>query len=125
MKYIKKFERKKNEFYTIKNELINAVYHGNYSKTKKLLDSGFDVNSNIDGRNSALLYASYKGEWNILFLILKYNPDWYIKDISKYDFIDYINDHIDGDKVIEKITKKYPVKYNEYLMIKKSEKFNL
>ena len=125
MKYIKDFQNKKKEYYTIDNELINAVYHNNYYKTKKLLDSGFDINSTEDNKQTALLYAAYKGEWNILYLLLKYNPDWYIKDASGLDFIDYIEEWLGGDKVLKQIRKKYPEKYDEYFIKRNSEKFNL
>ena len=126
MKYIKTFEYKKKKYYTIENELIDAVYNNQYSKVKRLLDSGFDINSTVVGeKNNALLYASYKGYWSILYLLLKYNPDWYVKDDSKTDFIQLIEEHLYGDKVIEKIRKKYSEKYEEYLMKKNIEKFQL
>jgi hypothetical protein len=125
MKYIKTFETKKKELYKIENELINSVYHGNYAETKKLLDSGFDVNSKLDSGNNALLFAAYGGKWNIVYLLLKYDPDWYVKDNSGTDFIEYIEEHVGGDEVLEKIRKKYPEKYQEYFTKRAADKYNL
>ena len=124
MKYIKKIETKK-EYYSLDNPLINAVCHDNYYKTKKILDSGFDVNSRENLDYTALLYAAYRGYWNIVYLILKYDPDWYIKDPSDTDFIEYIEQYVGGDRVLKQIRKNFPEKYKEYFIRRNSEKFNL
>lgn len=124
MKYIKTFELRKKEYYTISNELINAVYHNNYSRTKRLLDSSFPVDTICNG-GTPLLYAAYGGKWDIVLLLLKYNPDWYIKYPSGMDFIEYIEQYVGGDEVLEKIRKKYPEKYNEYVIKRNIYKYNL
>jgi ankyrin repeat protein len=123
MRHLKKYEAYGT--FSTGNELVDSVLYSEYADTKKLLYSGADVNSTEIGGNTALLYASYYGRWKYVYLLLKYNPDWTIKDTSGCDFIDYINEHVGGDEVLEKIKKDYPEKYAEYIAKKEAEKYNL
>jgi len=124
MKHLKKFEAY-GSFMT-GNDLVDAVYYNEYNDAKKLLDNGFDVNC-IDNttKNTALLYAAYYGKWDFVYLLLKYNPDWNIKDSSDTDFIEYIEEYLGGEEVLDKIKKDYPKEYQDYLIKKDIKKYNL
>jgi len=123
MKYLKKFETTEKD--KSGNELVDAVCDNKYYVAKNLLDSGFKVDSVAKTNNTPLLYAAYQGKWNFVFLLLKYNPTWEIKDSSNTDFIDYINQWVGGNKVLENIIKCYPERYQEYISKKEALKYNL
>jgi len=72
-----------------------------------------------DGR-SALIWSANRRNFDAMIILIEAGADWNIIDIYNEDFLGLLNN---DDK--NKIIKKYTVKYQDYLVKKDSEKFNL
>ena len=135
--------------------LIIASYHNRIEIAKLLINAGADVNiQNIDGDTAlteassqmhieivkllinagayldiknnnditALIYATkaYGNNFEMCKLLIDAGADWNIKDAYNKDFLDWLR-----DKDKKRIIELYPDKYDEYLMKKNAEKYNL
>lgn len=116
MKYLRYFEKLERD---IKPNLIKAAEFNNAELIKKLIDSGVDINER--NGDTALIYAANFHSIKICILLIDAGADWNIVDESDKDFLDYFKDN----KLKKLITDLYPEKYKEYLIKKKSEKYNL
>jgi len=97
-----------------------AIYVGNIEIVKLLIKLGADIN-NIDFYgDSLLIIAAIQQKYDILFLLLSLDINWFIKNKQGYFFLDYLK----YDE-IQLIKKLYPENYKKYLKLQKSEKFNL
>lgn len=150
MKYIKTFEVK---FESTMPEIILASMMGNVNKLKELIKSNANVNIQDEFSNTALIVCSEfnnpdiikilldagadpdiknkHGETALLLaanknllenvkLIIDADADWSLKSDNGLYFIDMLSHQHKQD-----IIKKYPEKYNEFLIKIEAEKYNL
>lgn len=150
MKYIKKFESSKyttlsdsifdvNDKNSIKmidagydiNEIDNlgrtpliwcALQKGvSVEVAKKLLEKGAKINTPDNDGYTALMNAADRKNYLVLYALLDADADWNIASThEKLDFLDFL----DSD-IRQKIINKYPEKYQDYLMKKEADNYNL
>jgi len=108
--------------------LITAAAEKNYETVKVLIDNNCDINLiNTNGRN-ALHMISKNISYNdtkarkILFILLDTDIDWFIKDNTKFIFLDYFKHN---SSIINEIKKKYPKKWRKYMKNKTIKKFKI
>jgi hypothetical protein len=115
------------------------------SNNIKIFDLLLRFGANIDAINksngrttlidfSMRAYLSSTHDIRMLHHIISRDADWSITDDDGKDFMDaiYYNSssmprltRIDKDKIIDNIIKRYPKKYEEYLIKKTANKYNL
>jgi len=103
--------------------LIFASIFGYIELVKLLIDAGANLNiHNIhhQQRDTALTVAAYRQNIEVIKLLIKAGADWNFKNDENKYFLDYLD-----DKDKNEIEKLDPEKYNEYLMKKNAEKYNL
>jgi len=87
-----------------RNLLISAAFHHSYKIVDFLLDSGLSINSVNENGTTVLMYAKTKVLENRNFFFLQYlisrGASVYLKDISKKDIFDYINEIGDTEMMI-------------------------
>lgn len=120
-----KINEKFSDVYSL-NILINHIRHDSLKELKFYLNNKEYLriinNKDNDGL-TPLMWAAYKGKYNIIDEIIKAGADWNIKDNDGFDFLDYMN--ISNRKFIKPIIEKYSEKYQEYLLKKDLEQYNL
>ena len=116
MKYLKTYEQ------TNSLDLIKAVKDNNLEKVKELIKAGANLDLQDSGRNTALIWASYRGYIDIVKELIKAGADWNLKDNdNNSDFLYYLTYFNWENKIIE----GFPEEYQLYLVKKDSEKYNL
>jgi len=101
--------------------LILASYRNNIEIAKELIKAGANVNSQDKYGSTALIYASYKNNIEITKELIKAGADWNLKNYDNdYYFLNYLVEE-DKDKIIE----EFPEEYENYLIKKDAEKYNL
>lgn len=79
------------------NCLMIACQYSQASMVKKLLELGFDVNTQDDYGNTALIYAATKANLSVLQFLLKQKPNLYLKNISEETALDAAQDNEDTE----------------------------
>ena len=124
--YINKFEKLKINQY--KNELFFAIEIYDVGMVELLITAGVDLDiTDIKGNTALILVADYhNSEYQIemIKLLIDNGADWNIKNVYKDDFLDKLYNN-GNEKIKNIIIELYPEKYEEYLMKKNAEKYNL
>ena len=124
------FVNKKDD-YTNRTPLINAARSNKLSILNKLLNAGAEVDSVDNFGYTALLYAAQNfadkissSETNIALDIIisltKFGANWNVQDNDGFDIFRFLND-ADNEKLIQ----MFPDKYNDYIIAKDAEIYNL
>jgi ankyrin repeat protein len=103
--------------------LTAAIFHENENIVKLLIKNGADVNlpyQNTDEKTTPLMLAGDINVYNIIAMLIEADADWNLKDIYGEDFLDHTY-----EDWVEIIKEDYPEKYEEYLMKKQAEQYNL
>lgn len=100
--------------------LIHASYGNRINKCKLLINAGANLDIQNIHRNTALILAAVNKYINFIKLLIDGGADWNIKNEGGRDFLDIL-----PEKEKMEIIELYPEKYKEYLIIKKSQKYNL
>lgn len=124
------FVNKKDD-YTNRTPLINAARSNKLSVLNKLLNAGAEVDSVDNFGYTALLYAAQNfadkissSETNIALDIIisltKFGANWNVQDNDGFDIFRFLND-ADNEKLIQ----MFPDKYNDYIIAKDAEIYNI
>ena len=119
MKYIKLFEDDDN----MELSLMKYIEKGRLfnDDIKDLIRKGVNVNcQNFSHGYTPLIWAADKGNIIAMIDLINAGADWNIKGYYGKDFFDYIGNihkHI--------IMERFPEKYQEYIMRKEAENYNL
>ena len=98
-----------------------AVEYCRIDFLKELLNHGSNIDYPDDNGNTPLMIAAYNNNcFDILILLIDAGADWFIKDDSGKYFVDLLE-----NGWLEDIKFRYPEKYQEYLVNKASDKYNL
>lgn len=106
-------------------DIFKAIQYKKSDIVKKLLNNIDDIDI-IDNRNSnikltPLLLAGFIDNLEIIELLINAGASWNKKyGNSEHDFFYFMS-----EENKKSIIKKYPEKYDKYLIIKNSEKYNL
>jgi ankyrin repeat protein len=100
--------------------LIWSAFKGFIGKVDILIEAEANLDIQDDEGNTSLMLAAYSKNNEIVYHLIEAGASWNIKNNDGNDFLD-TPDYYTKHKIIE----KYPEQYKKYLMIKKSEKFNL
>jgi len=100
--------------------LTSAIERDRIDILKYLLKNGADVNLIDNNGLTSLFYAADHESLSSLQLLINAGADWYIKD--KYG--DYFIDNL-SEELKKIISEDYPEKYEEYLIRKKADKYNI
>lgn len=96
-----------------------------YEIMKLLLKSGANPDQKDSFNYTALIIAAEPEPYlNIIELLIKYNADWNLKDNHGNDFIDILN-RSEYAYFVNVLAKKYPKKYDDYMIKKNTDKYNL
>lgn len=99
--------------------LILAADNNRMDVVKYLIEKGADVNYQDIYDRTALHYAAIRQYIDIVEILIEADTNWNLKDNLEFDFLEYV-------KYFEiRIRDKFPEKYQKYLMIKNSKKFNI
>jgi len=113
MKYIKTYEE-------VNSNLLIVTKLGFLSLVKELIEAGANIDFQDDDGETALMIASNFVHIEIVRELIKAGADWNIKDNDNRDFLDHLL------TVIKKqIIEEFPEKYQNYLIKKDAEKYNL
>jgi len=151
MKYIKKFESDRYGYNV--DDLIVAVNNEDFDLIEEIIDSGVDLNShkkhsftplhaavyigvgmidlllaagadinakNTNSQDTALIYAARNGNLDVIFKLIDSGANWNDVDQYENDFLNCLNIHHK-----EIVIQKYPEEYQNYLIKKEVEKYNL
>lgn len=124
------FVNKKDD-YTNRTPLINAARSNKLAILNKLLNAGAEVDSVDNFGYTALLYAAQNfadkissSETNIALDIIisltKFGANWNVQDNDGFDIFRFLND-ADNEKLIQ----MFPDKYNDYIIAKDAEIYNI
>ena len=114
-----------------------SVYYMDTNIVDLLLEYGADIDDiNTNNGNSTLIDFSYysnlhkQKDLDMLYHIIDKGADWNIKNYKGWDFFDaiknnYSSHNLDKEKLIYDIIEKYPDKYENYIMKKNINKYNL
>ena len=124
--------------YKKRNVNINFDYNGGFTPLdysilhrssikiiKMLIDYGADINKqNISGV-TPLMFASSRVKmdfhnFDIVIFLIKAGADWNIKDKHNLDFLDYLPEEKE-----RYILKNFRIEYENYLIKKNADKYNL
>lgn len=111
---------------TIMN-IFAQIKNNNYEFVEQSLkDNRFDINSTV-GHSIKVPLISAINDIDMLELLTKYDVDWYKKDANGNDFIDRLeNGSAEHQiKLLKYIKWKYPDRYNEHIVRKETNKYNL
>ena len=100
--------------------LTTAIERDRESIVKYLLKNGADVNLIDNNGLTSLFYAADHESFSSLQLLIDAGADWFIKDKHGDYFVDILSEEM--GKIIAEM---YPEKYQEYLIRKKADKYNL
>jgi ankyrin repeat protein len=100
--------------------LIWTAYKGIISKVKILIEAGADLDIQDEGDSTALILAAQAKNMAIVEYLIEAGANWNIKNDNDTDFLG----SLDWNAKL-RIIQQYPEQYKKYLMIQKSEKFNL
>jgi len=96
----------------------------NYNEiVEMLIDAGANLDLSNDEKiecDTALTIAAYRNNIEVIKMLIKAGADCSIKNYKGKYFFDYLY----GDHLPE-IIKEFPEKYQEYLMMKNADKYNL
>ena len=112
-----------NSSYEDDSPLLLAINRERYEIAEKLVKLGANINYQSEGGETPLMVAGGVGDVNsydIITMLIESGADWNIKDLDGDDFLHYLTEE-DEEKVIE----DYPEKYEDYLLKKKEEKYNI
>ena len=101
-------------------DIFSAIHVNNIKIVEKLINNKKIINSKNDLNRTPLVFSAFCENIKIIKILLDNNANCHILDKFNNHFIDYLDYN---DKII--IEKEYPKIYNEYLIIKQTEKFNL
>ena len=117
MKHIKTFEKYNNL------DLIEYVNNNNIEDVKDVLNNAnIDIDIQDTRGNTALIWAAYHSDFEIIKLLIEAGADFYIKNDLKLDFFDYLK--YNQKKAIIKLYSETE-QYKNYLNKKNEEKYNL
>jgi hypothetical protein len=89
------------------------------TKYKELIDHSY-----AEIKTTILIYTAQMDMTPRIFKVLTYiinaGANWNLRDENNKTFFDYLD-----DETKEKIIKKYPKKYQKYLLISKANKYNI
>jgi len=149
MKYIKKFEK------AFESSLMDDINNNNIVHIKRLIDSGVDLDVQDNEGDTALTWAAYKSNKEIVELLITAGASLNVQDNDGNTALILSlfknNNNIEIAKILtkagadwsiknndgydffnwlipvkqEQIIKLYPKKYKEYLINKDSKKFNI
>ena len=90
--------------------------------TKKLIEKGAKLDAQDKDGCTALIKAADRRNYSVLYALLDAGADWSYRENFTHnpDFFYYLTY---DDKI--KVINKYPEKYQEYLMKKDAEKYNI
>lgn len=103
--------------------LTIAVRSNKLSIVSKLIDSGADLNhQNNDGETALIICSTYTDQKHIEVLkkLIDAGADWNITDDYENTFLSYLLSNVRNE-----ILKIYSEKYENYLIIKQTNKFNI
>jgi len=103
--------------------LILSVRNKKEQFSVDLIESGADLNkANFDNETPLILISHYsdKKALEIIEILIENGADWNITDDLGNTFMMYLS-----SSHKKEIIEKYPEKYEQYLMVKTSNKFNL
>jgi ankyrin repeat protein len=100
--------------------LLYAVHNNRLTMVKQLIKYGADVNHKSKMGNTGLTLA-ISFQYNKIIDLLLPITKWATVNTDNEDLFDYIR----NDEQKQKIIKKYPNKYKEYLIDKKGQKYNI
>jgi len=103
---IKILKAYRSEIYTLK--IVNL-----------LVDAGADLNAQDRIGNTPLILSH---DLDIRYILIDAGADWNKKNRDGEDFLDILN-KFDNFETIDKIIKKYPKQYKNYLYVKELEKY--
>jgi ankyrin repeat protein len=110
-----------------KTPLINTVSSSSVGTTEQrmkmidlLLKYGADVNIQDHNGNTAIIKAAINGLTELVFKLIEVGADLSIENLDHEDIFSYLT----GEGV-EEIKEKYPEEYDEYLLKKDSNRYNL
>jgi hypothetical protein len=110
--------------------IMISSYINRYEITKILIDNGAKLNLFDNNKNTALIYAAYGivtnnitdiNDYKSIILLLDNEVDWNHKNNNNEDFLTILK----NTKIKNQIIKKYPIKYDNYLMKLKTNDFNI
>ena len=103
--------------------IFEMIRKHNYEDVKKLIDDGFDVDFGID--STPLIYAIKMKPIDIKIIeLLAEVSDWTKKaEYGLKDFIEILEEI--NISLLDDIINKFPKKYEEYLLNKELDKFNI
>ena len=105
---------------TNKTAIFYSCEKGFQGVSKKLIDKGIDLNSQDKYGNTAIMRNLTFHYCEILFDLMIQKTDWSLKDIYGNDLFQFLTE---DEK--EKLIKKYPQKWNEYIRNKNLNKYGI
>ena len=97
MNNIKKFENFNNQY------TFTYIFNNDVKSVKNYIDSGYDLNIKNEYGDTALIYAAFRNNLEIVEILLDYGADEFILDNRDKSFYDYLN-----DENKEYFTQNYP-----------------
>jgi len=127
MKYIKTYETKlRKDFDYTGIDLIMSIENNEIENALYFIELGVDINYVDSNGITPLMMCVMFNKYEIFKKLIDNDADWYIKDNEDEDFIDYLNYYnSDYKEKYYNLLKSHKDKYNEYLIKKQSEKFNI
>lgn len=98
--------------------LIAACGNNHIDAAKMLIKYNADVNLQSNDGNSALHFAAINRNLKLVCLLIEYGADWNLLNINNKDFLDNLSDP-------NFIIRKYPDKYENYIIKKEAQEYNL
>jgi ankyrin repeat protein len=128
MKYIKLFEEdlseEEKEYYNI--NLITAAQTGDIKELRNAINNGADIDYQGEDGSTALIIAAYYEYHNIVKYLVEHDADWSILDNEGLDFFDFLRPKTElGQRMADMYIKLYPKQYQEYLLKKDANKYNI
>ena len=109
-----------NSSYEDDSPLLLAINRERYEIAEKLVELGADINhQNKNNHKTPLMYAG-ANSYNMITLLIDADADWNIKDSDGKDFFNYLDEDVE-----EMVIEDYPEEYEQYLLKKKEEKYNI
>ena len=101
--------------------LIYSTIENGIDIVRILISAGASLDLKTTPKHyTALMYAASQHRYKILNLLIESNANWSILDNRGKSFLDKLNKN-----QREKIIKRYPKKYEQFIKIKQSNKFNI
>lgn len=109
-----------NSSYDDDSPLLLAINRERFDIAKKLVELGADINHQNKEGETSLMIAGDVNSYDVITMLINAGADWNIKDLDGDDFLHYLTEE-DEEKAIE----DHPEEYQDYLLKKKEEKYNL